>query len=196
MTKVFSFLFSDKCGPPCKNQGSNVCGSNQKTYRSECHLKRESCLTKTHIRKQYDGQCRKYDFKFDTLRAMYFFQVFLSNFRNPNNIWVNECRILIFLSWSAILALLAFSNISKFSFYYNVLNGSRKTINQSKLHFHPIFQTNVALHARIKVPTFVDQIRKRIAVNAIWREKVVSPKLTSENNTMGSAVSMILSLIP
>lgn len=53
------FHFSlDKCGPPCTASGE-VCGTDQKTYKSDCHLKRESCKTGRHTRKQYNGKCSK-----------------------------------------------------------------------------------------------------------------------------------------
>lgn len=54
-----NLLFIDKCGPTCSQAESEVCGTNQKTYRNECHLKRESCKTGKHVRKQYDGKCSK-----------------------------------------------------------------------------------------------------------------------------------------
>ncbi|KAL9966334.1 hypothetical protein ACROYT_G024388 [Oculina patagonica] len=52
-------LFSNDCPEKCELIYEPLCGSNGRTYKNLCQLKRDSCLTKTKIVEIHKGECVK-----------------------------------------------------------------------------------------------------------------------------------------
>ena len=53
------------CPGPCPPIHRPVCGSDQRTYSSNCDLQRESCLQKRSIKLLYEGVCGKFRLNYD-----------------------------------------------------------------------------------------------------------------------------------
>jgi coxsackievirus/adenovirus receptor len=47
------------CPVKCPASGRKVCGSNDKTYESECLMKVDACKKKLPLTKKHDGPCGK-----------------------------------------------------------------------------------------------------------------------------------------
>ena len=51
-------LVAARCGFPCSKTDNPICGHDNKTYQSECFMRRESCRRKEAILKAYNGKCK------------------------------------------------------------------------------------------------------------------------------------------
>ena len=51
-------LVAARCGFPCSKTDNPICGHDNKTYQSECFMRRESCRRKEAIVKAYNGKCK------------------------------------------------------------------------------------------------------------------------------------------
>ena len=51
-------LVAARCGFPCSKTDNPICGHDNKTYQSECFMRRESCRRKEAIVKAYNGNAK------------------------------------------------------------------------------------------------------------------------------------------
>ena len=52
---------NDDCPETCELTYEPLCGSNGRTYKNKCQLKRDSCFAKTKIMEIHKGECLKSD---------------------------------------------------------------------------------------------------------------------------------------
>ena len=52
------------CGTPCPSDFQPVCGSDGRSYSSQCHLLQEACRTQRNLRILFNGVCQSGDFWF------------------------------------------------------------------------------------------------------------------------------------
>ena len=50
---------NDDCPETCELTYEPLCGSNGRTYKNKCQLKRDSCFAKTKIVEIHKGECLK-----------------------------------------------------------------------------------------------------------------------------------------